>query len=109
VMAAVSKFMTGYKGTIPTGDEKQISIAEIQVQQIFNAHAAHVSNNPAAFNAFAELWAPRLPLGSNWERITTRAAQLKQDAELMKLLPIYANAVRAAGAANASPAVWRTF
>lgn len=109
VLATVSKFLAGYKGTIPAGDEKQSSIQEILVQQIWTAHGAHVWNNPAGVSAFAELWAPRTPLGSNWEKMTSRVQGTKQPETLAKLAQVYIAAVRAAGPASGNSVIWRSF
>src|SRR5437870_3230087 len=79
------------------------------VQQIWGLQLNHVLNSKPAVAEWAELWAPRTPLGSNWERITTRVRELKDEETLAKLLPIYATAVRAAGADKANPQVWRNF
>ncbi len=109
VLETVSKFLDDYKSQIPAGDDRTTNGHDLLVQQIFDAHAAHVWKNADAMNELAALWTPRLGVnGNGWERITNRLREMKADSSLTKLIPVYAAAVRTAGGAGkGSAVVWR--
>lgn len=96
VLELARKFVDGYKEKIPASADQCGSIADLLVQQIFEAHATHVYGNPVAVASWAELWAPRLPVGANWERLTGRLREQRQGSVLARLIPLYAAAVKAA-------------
>ncbi len=106
---AVTKFLADYKGPVPPGEEDVHTLAEWQVQQIISAHGSHVWDNPAGVIQMADLWLPRTPIGgSSWRSVITRAREHGGVPELVKLLPIYAKAVRAEKA-KSDPLIWTQF
>lgn len=105
VLQTAKDFVAAYGGPVPGGPEKAKTAAEWRAQTVQDQHANHVWNNPDAVVAFAELWAPKTQLGSNWSRMTNRVREHQRPADLAKLIPQYVALCKAAND-KGDPAVW---
>ena len=89
---------------VPGGWEKTKSLQDVQLLGIFEKHLGlHWDNRKGLCDA-AELWAPRLNLGSAWESMVRRVGEHQGRPTLHKIAPCYLALVQ--GAEKGEPAVW---
>ncbi len=100
---AAKKFLEEYKGQVPGGWEKAASVEGLGAVSIFDKERELSWNNAGDISALAELWVPRLGLGSSWEGLSRRLTELGKQNILTKIAPSY---VALTKDDPGSPAVW---
>jgi len=98
------EFLKGYPARVPGGWEQTKNVADVLAVGIFAKQAEQGWENPKAMGEWAEMWAPRLTLGSAWDSLAGRMAGQRQGAMLYKVAQSYLALIQ--GAEKGSPVVW---
>jgi len=104
VTQRVTELLAAHKGTIPGGWEKTANARDVALVGTFHQHGSIVWNNRKGVVEWAEMWAPRLGIGSAWEPLVRRVAEHSMRSTLYTVAPHYVAAVK--GADKGDPAVW---
>lgn len=94
VQKTVETFLAGYKGNIPGDDEQIKSLDDLLVRGLFLRHQWHVRDNDDATIAWAQVWAPRMPLGDFWQRLASELARRRAYSVLFDIAPRYVELTR---------------
>jgi len=98
------KSYPAHGGKIPGGWEQTKNVADVLAVGIFAKQAEQGWENSKAMGEWAEMWAPRLTLGSAWDSLANRMAGQRQGAILYKVAQSYLALTQ--GGEKGSPAVW---
>ena len=99
------KLLAAYKGRVPGGWETTKNAQDALLYGIFDRHAGLHWDTRQGICEVAELWTPRLDLGSGWEAISRRLDEHQARPTLHNVAPHYTALVKAANAPG-DPAVW---